>query len=47
MWNVKALRITNKQILEEFNNMLMTSMENIIAKRQLLWIGKLARLPEY
>eukprot|EP00978_Attheya_sp_CCMP212_P033555 scaffold135802_cov39-Attheya_sp.AAC.1 len=22
-------------------------MENIVAKRQLLWIGKLARLPEY
>eukprot|EP00978_Attheya_sp_CCMP212_P025434 scaffold81767_cov26-Attheya_sp.AAC.1 len=45
MWNVEALRITNKQILKEFNN--MPSMENIIAKRQLIWIGKLAGLPEY
>jgi hypothetical protein len=45
MWNIEALRITNKQILKEFNN--MPSMENIIAKRQLIWIGKLARLPEY
>jgi hypothetical protein len=30
MWNIEALRITNKQILKEFNN--MPSMENIIAK---------------
>jgi hypothetical protein len=43
MWNVEALRITNKQILKEFNN--MPSMENITAKRQLIWIGKFARLP--
>eukprot|EP00978_Attheya_sp_CCMP212_P014253 scaffold36239_cov78-Attheya_sp.AAC.1 len=43
MWNaVEALRISNEQILEEFNN--MTSMENIIATRQLLWIVKLACL---
>jgi hypothetical protein len=46
MWNIEALRVSNKQILEELNN--MTSMETIIeAKRQLLWIGKLARLLEY
>jgi hypothetical protein len=45
MWNVQALRVTNEQVREEFNN--MTTMENILKKRQLQWIGKLARLPEH
>jgi hypothetical protein len=44
MWNVEALRITDKKNLKEFN---MPSMENIIGKQQLMWIGKLARLTEY
>ena len=44
MLNVEALRITNEMVREEFNN--ITTMENMIKKRQIIWIGKLARLPE-
>jgi hypothetical protein len=44
MLNVEALKITNIMVRREFNN--ITTMENMIKKRQLIWIGKLARLPE-
>ena len=44
MMNVEALKITNEMVRREFNN--ITTMENMIKKRQLNWIGKLARLPE-
>ena len=44
MLNVEALRITNEMVRKEFNN--ITTMENMIKKRQIIWIGKLARLPE-
>eukprot|EP00978_Attheya_sp_CCMP212_P039712 scaffold208998_cov29-Attheya_sp.AAC.1 len=44
MLNVEALQITNVMVRREFNN--ITTMENMIKKRQLIWIGKLARLPE-
>eukprot|EP00978_Attheya_sp_CCMP212_P047230 scaffold421275_cov58-Attheya_sp.AAC.1 len=44
MLNVEALRITNVMVRRELNS--ITTMENMIKKRQLILIGKLTRLPE-
>eukprot|EP00978_Attheya_sp_CCMP212_P043669 scaffold289028_cov40-Attheya_sp.AAC.1 len=43
MTQVKEDRISNHQILKQID---IPSMENIIAKRQLKWLGKIARMEE-
>ena len=43
MTQVEEERITNHQILKRID---IPSMENIIAKRQLKWLGKIARMEE-
>eukprot|EP00978_Attheya_sp_CCMP212_P033890 scaffold139107_cov45-Attheya_sp.AAC.2 len=43
IYQVQEYRITNESILETIN---LPSMENLVTKRQLRWLGKIARMDE-